>query len=186
MTYGYARVSTGDQNLSLQIDDLKKFGCDKIFEEKASGSKVDRPQLQKLLLLLKKGDTVIVWKLDRLGRSVKQLLEVTSNWKQQGIEFISIKDAIDTSTPVGRFFFNVIASLTELEKEIIKERTSAGLKAARARGRLGGRPSGLSDEARVKALGVKRMYDGGATLSEIMKRYSITKPTIYKYIRYAF
>ena len=183
MIYGYARVSTQEQQLDSQLDDLQRIGCQKIFQEKVSGAKSDRPELKKLLQVLKKGDSVVVWKLDRLGRSVKDLINITNSWKENGVVFISIKDAIDTSTPTGRFFFNIMASLTELEREMIRERTTAGLKAAKARGRLGGRPAGLSDEAKVKALGVKRMYDGGASLIEIMNKYKITKPTIYKYIR---
>lgn len=183
MIYGYARVSTKEQVLDAQIDALKKYGCSKIYTEKKSGKSKDRPELNKLLAVLKTGDSIVVYKLDRLGRSLKDLITITNEWKESNINFVSLKDSIDTSTSIGRFFFNIMSSLAELEREMIVERTQAGLSAARSRGRLGGRPAGLSDESKVKAMGVKKMYDGGATLLEIMTKYKITKPTIYKYIR---
>lgn len=152
MKIGYARVSTKDQLLDLQIDALKKDGCELIFKETASGAKTDRPELQKLLNHLRKGDIVVVYKLDRLGRSLKHLLEVVAelNLKEVGIR--SINDAIDTTTPQGRLFFNISASFAEFERDLIRERTKSGLEAARARGRKGGRRQGMTKEAEQKAI----------------------------------
>ena len=129
MKIGYARVSTLDQKLELQLDDLKSYGCDVVFKEKVSGKNKSRPQLEKMIDQLRSGDVVVVWKLDRLGK---------------GVEFVSLKDGIDTGTATGRFTFNISASLAEFEREIIRERTMAGLEAARSRSRMGGRPAGLT------------------------------------------
>ncbi|GAE46192.1 DNA-invertase [Mesobacillus boroniphilus JCM 21738] len=135
MKIGYARVSTQDQNLDMQIDALKAAGCERIYTEKKSGKRDDRPELQQCLNALRTGDTLVVYKLDRLGRSTFKLLELTAGFDREGIDFVSIVDGIDTTTPVGRFFFRTMASIAELERDIIVERTQAGLKAARARGR---------------------------------------------------
>ncbi|WP_394342005.1 recombinase family protein [Spirosoma pollinicola] len=134
MLFGNARVSTQDQNLALQLDDLKKAGCQKIFQEKVSSAK-ERPQLRKLLEILREDDTVIVWKLDRLGRSLKELFTLVNDFQTQGIGFRSLNDTIDTTTAQGRLVFNLFASLAEFERNLIRERTKAGLAAARARGR---------------------------------------------------
>ena len=131
MLIGYARVSTQDQNLELQRDALNKAGCKKIFEDKISGARADRPGLVMALEILREEDTLVVWKLDRLGRSVKQLVGLVSNLHKQGVQFKSLTDSIDTSTPSGRFFFHVMASLAEMERELIVERTHAGLETAR-------------------------------------------------------
>jgi DNA invertase Pin-like site-specific DNA recombinase len=138
MLIGYARVSTQDQNLELQREALSKAGCQKIFEDKASSTLADRPGLTKAQEFMREGDTLVVWKLDRLGRSVKQLVDFVGELHKQGIQFNSLTDSIDTGTPSGRFFFHVMASLAEMEHELIIERTRAGLDAARQLGRKGG------------------------------------------------
>ena len=139
MLIGYARVSTQDQNLELQLDALTKAGCQKVFEDTISGTRADRPGLGKALEMLREGDTLVVWKLDRLGRSVKQLVELVSALHKQNVQFKSLTDSIDTGTPSGRFFFHVMASLAEMERDLIVERTRAGLDVARQLGRKGGR-----------------------------------------------
>ncbi len=139
MLIGYARVSTQDQNLELQIEALTKAGCKKIFEDKVSGSRAERPGLAKARDVLREGDTLVVWKLDRLGRSVKHLVNLVVELEQQGVQFKSLTDVIDTGTPSGRFFFHVMASLAQMERELTIERTRAGLAVARQLGRKGGR-----------------------------------------------
>lgn len=136
---GYARVSTQDQNLDLQIEALTKSGCKRVFEEKMSGSRAERPGLAKALEMMREGDTLIVRKLNRLGRSVKNLVDLVGELHKSDIQFKSLTDAIDTGTPSGRFFFHVMASLAEMERELIVERTRAGLEVARQLGRTGGR-----------------------------------------------
>lgn len=183
MKIGYARVSTQDQKLELQLDELKRFGCETIFKEKLSGKNKTRPQLDKMIDQLRKGDTVVVWKLDRLGRSLKDLIELVSSFREKGVEFVSLKDGIDTGTATGRFTFNIFASLAEFEREIIRERTMAGLEAARARGRKGGRPSGLSKDALAKATSAKILYQSGEkTVKEIAQGLGISRATCYRYI----
>lgn len=153
---GYARVSTQDQNLHLQIDALKEEGCTKIFEEHASGKDTERPQLQEMLKYIREGDTVVVYKLDRLGRSTKDLISLVDDFRERGVEFVSVHDRIDTSTPMGTFVFTVFSALAELERSMIIERTQAGLAAARARGRKGGRPVAMSKQEKEAA---RRMVD---------------------------
>jgi DNA invertase Pin-like site-specific DNA recombinase len=145
MFIGYARVSTQDQNLELQREALTQAGCQKLFEDKMSGTRADRPGLAKALEMLREGDTLVVWKLDRLGRSVKQLVDLVGELHQQGVQFKSVTDAIDTGTPSGRFFFHVMASLAEMERELTVERTRAGLEVARQLGRRGGRKRKMTD-----------------------------------------
>ncbi|QHV96697.1 recombinase family protein [Spirosoma endbachense] len=182
MLFGYARVSTQDQNLNLQLDDLKKAGCQKIFQEKVSSIK-ERPQLQKLLEILREGDTIMVWKLDRLGRSLKELFTLVNDFQAKGIGFCSLNDAIDTTTAQGRLVFNLFASLAEFERDLIRERTKAGLAAARARGRVGGRPKGLSTEAQVKARAVKSMHALKThTIPEIGQLFHLSRATVYRYL----
>ena len=159
MLFGYARVSTEDQNLELQIDALLKAGCERIFKEKVSGKNTDRLELQKLLGQVRAGDTIMVWKLDRLGRSLKDLINLVTTFEENQISFVSLNDNINTSSPTGRLIFNLFASFAEFERAIIKERTNAGLAAARARGRKGGRPAGLSKTAISKAILAKDLYD---------------------------
>ena len=141
MLIGYMRVSTLDQNLDLQSDALKQVGCDKIFQDVASGAKSDRPGLEKALGYLREGDTLVVWKLDRLGRSLKHLIEVITRLHEEKKGFRSLQENLDTSTSTGKLVFHVFGALAEFERDLIRERTLAGLSAARARGRRGGRPS---------------------------------------------
>lgn len=183
MKIGYARVSTQDQNLDLQLDALNKQGCEKIYQEHLSASIEDRPQLKDMIAHLRKGDTVVVWKLDRLARSLKHLLNLVTELQNGGIGFISLQDQIDTTTAHGRLIFNIFASLSEFEREIIKERTLAGLEAARNRGRVGGRKKGLTKEAKVKAAAVKHLYvDEKKSINEICEAVSISRATVYHYL----
>ena len=154
MLIGYARVSTQDQNLALQYDALMHAGCQKVFEDKISGTKAERPGLSLCLEMLREGDTLVVWKLDRLGRSVKQLVNLVGELQEQGIHFKSLTDSIDTSTAAGRFFFHVMASLAEMERELMVERTRAGLEIARQSGRKGGRKPKMTDSK----LGVAKSF----------------------------
>jgi DNA invertase Pin-like site-specific DNA recombinase len=183
MKIGYARVSTQDQKLELQLDDLKCYGCETVYKEKVSGKNKSRPQLEKMIDQLRSGDVVVVWKLDRLGRSLRDLIDLVSSFREKGVEFVSLKDGIDTGTATGRFTFNIFASLAEFEREIIRERTMAGLEAARSRGRKGGRPAGLSKEALVTAKNAKILYDSGErTVKEIAESLEISRATCYRYI----
>ena len=183
MKIGYARVSTQDQKLELQLDDLKSYGCETIYKEKVSGKNKSRPQLEKMIDQLRSGDVVVVWKLDRLGRSLRDLIDLVSSFREKGVEFVSLKDGIDTGTATGRFTFNIFASLAESEREIIRERTMAGLEAARSRGRMGGRPVGLSKEALATARNAKILYERGErTVKEIAKGLEISRATCYRYI----
>jgi DNA invertase Pin-like site-specific DNA recombinase len=182
MIYGYARVSTEDQKLNLQLDALKNANCDKIFKEKISAAK-ERPELEKMIGLLTKGDCVVVWKLDRLGRSLRHLIDLVKGFEEKEVKFVSIQDNIDTKTAQGRFIFNLFASLAEFERDIIRERTHAGLSAARARGRTGGRPKGLSLEAQLKAQYAKKLYaDRSLSIVEICKKVGVSRRTLYNYI----
>lgn len=185
MKIGYARVSTKDQVLDLQIDALNKDGCEMIFEETASGAKTDRPELQNLLKHIRKGDIVVVYKLDRLGRSLKHLLEVVSELNSKEVGIRSINDAIDTTTPQGRLFFNISASFAEFERDLIRERTKSGLEAARARGRKGGRRQGMTKEAEQKAILAETYYkEGKMGVNQIAEEIGVSKMTLYKYLRY--
>jgi DNA invertase Pin-like site-specific DNA recombinase len=183
MKIGYARVSIQDQKLELQLDNLKSYGCEIVFKEKVSGKNKPRPQLEKMIDQLRSGDVVVVWKLDRLGRSLRDLIDLVSAFREKGVEFVSLKDGIDTGTATGRFTFNIFASLAEFEREIIRERTMAGLKAARSRGRKGGRPAGLSKEALATAKNAKILYESGErTVKEIAESLEISRATCYRYI----
>ncbi len=185
MKIGYARVSTQDQNLEMQLDALGKAGCEKIFQEKASGIKSDRPQLAAMQQILREGDVIYIYKLDRLGRSLKHLLEMTSDFEKRGIGLVSINDHIDTTTAQGRLIFNIFASLAEFERDLIRERTKSGLEAARARGRKGGRSRGLSKEAEKKAMLAQTLYNERKLgVNEIAADLEISKMTLYKYLRH--
>lgn len=185
MQIGYARVSTQDQNPALQTDALKKAGCRKIFVEKASGAKSDRVELQRLLDQVRQGDVIVVWKLDRLGRSLKHLVEIVGDLIEKGVGLKSLQDPIDTTTSQGRLIFNIFASLAEFERDLIRERTQAGLAAARARGRLGGRPKGLSAEAGRKAVAAAALYrEGKLSANEIARNLALSKATLYSYLRH--
>lgn len=181
-TIGYGRVSTDEQDLSLQIDDLKKAGCEKIFTDKISGSKFERVGLKNCLTYLKEGDTLMVWRIDRLGRSLQHLVSIVSGFQEKGIHFKSIHDgAIDTTTASGELVFNIFASMAQFERKLIQERTQAGLNAARARGRIGGRKSISSDDPKV--LAVKSLHkDKGKSIGEICKALNISRATFYRYL----
>jgi len=185
MKFGYTRVSTGDQNPDLQIDQLWAEGCDEIVSEVASGVKTNRPVLEGLLDKARKGDVIIVWKLDRLGRSLKHLVDLVNTLMEKGIGLKSLQDPIDTTNAQGRLVFNIFASLAEFERDLIVERTQAGLSAARARGRTGGRPKGLNEAAQKKALAAEALYTkGDMSVNEIADNLNISKATLYKYLRY--
>lgn len=184
MKIGYARVSTKDQNLSLQLDALEKEGCEKIFQEKATGGNADREELKKLLVHLREGDQVVIWKLDRLGRSLRDLVNLVTDIQAKGAGLKSLNDSIDTTTPQGKLTFHLFAALAEFEREIIRERTKAGLESARSRGRKGGRPKGLTKDAKDKAIIAQSLYSQKQmTVAEICKHLSIAKSTFYKYLQ---
>lgn len=185
MKFGYARVSTNDQSPDLQIDQLKQAGCDEILEETASGAKTTRPMLDRLLENVRPGDTIVIWKLDRLGRSLGHLVELVNTLMERQVGLISLQDPINTTTAQGRLIFNIFASLAEFERDLIIERTQAGLAAARARGRIGGRPKGLSDAAKKKAIAAEALYvKGELSVNEIADNLGISKVTLYRYLRY--
>lgn len=185
MKIGYARVSTQDQDLGLQLDALEQAGCEKIYKEKISGGTRSRPQLDILLEQLRKGDVVVVWKLDRLARSLKDLVALVNHVQEKGASFQSVNDQIDTTSAHGKFTFHIFAALAEFERDIISERTKAGLASARARGRVGGRPKGLSKKAQHKAMLAKQLYlEGELSISEICEQLSLSKGTLYNYLRH--
>ena len=185
MKIGYARVSTQDQDLALQLDALNAAGCGKIYKEKITGSTRERLELQKLLDQLREGDVVVIWKLDRLARSLKDLVNLVNEIQEKGGALHSLNDQIDTTTPHGKFTFHVFAALAEFERDIIRERTKAGLVAARARGRVGGRPTGLSKKAQHKAIIAERLYqERELTVKEICEQLSISRGTLYNYLRF--
>lgn len=184
MKIGYARVSTKEQSLDLQKDALAKNGCKKIYSEHISGAKADRPQLQEMIQQLREGDIIVVWKLDRLGRSLRDLVNLISKFQDMGVGFQSLQDNIDTTTPTGKLTFHLFAALAEFERDIISTRTKAGLEAARARGRKGGRPKGLSKKAEDKARLAESLYtEKKRSISEICDHLHISKPTLYRYLR---
>ena len=185
MKIGYARVSTQDQNLSLQLDALNAAGCETIFQEKITGAKKERPELKNMLGQIRQGDVVIIWKLDRLARSMKDLVSLVTEMQEKGAELQSLNDHIDTTTPTGKFTFHLFAALAEFERDIIRERTKAGLAAARARGRVGGRPKGLSQKAQHTAIIAERLYrDGELTTKQICEQLSISRGTLYNYLKH--
>ena len=185
MNIGYARISTQDQKFDLQIDALKKAGCKTIFKEAVSGAKRERPELKKTMEKLREGDSLVVWKLDRLGRSLKNLIDIVTTLHENKVSFISLSDNLNTTTPQGRLIFNIFGSLAEFERELIRERTNAGLSAARARGRKGGRRPGLSKEFQQKAGSIKLAYDSKeSSISEICKTFSVSTATLYKCLRF--
>ena len=188
MKIGYARVSTEDQNLSLQIDALEKFGCDRIFQEKVSGVSKNRKEFENMLLHIRSGDTVVVWKLDRLGRSVKQLIDLMEFWLNEGIAFHSISDGLTINdSAMSRMFYTIIAAFAQLERDLISERTKAGLAEARKKGRIGGRPKGMSEEAKEKARTILQLHSTDAmSIRQIMKALDVrSTSTYYKYLNWA-
>jgi len=179
MLIGYARVSTNKQNINLQKDALLKVGCEKVYEDEASGTKTKRLGLEKALEILRKGDTLVVWKLDRLGRSLKNLIELISDLNEKGINFKSLTDSIDTNTTSGRFFFHVMASLSEMERELIVERTKAGLEAAKKMGRVGGRKRKMTDK---KIASAKKLLASGILPKDVAESLGVSIATLYKWV----
>jgi len=176
---GYARVSTEDQNLALQLNALKQGGCTRIFTDKIGGARADRPGLNETLSHLRVGDTLVVWKLDRLGRSVKGLVDLVNTLEERGVHFRSLTDGIDTKTPAGRFFFHIMASLAQMERELIVERTRAGLAAARKLGRIGGRKRRMTDN-KIKA--ARRLLTGGTPPRDVAENLGVSVPTLYRWL----
>ena len=180
MKIGYARVSTDDQNLTSQIEVLEKEGCERIFKEKQSGASKDREQLKLALASLRPNDIFIVVKLDRLGRTVKQLVELIDDFEKNNIQFKSLTDTIDTTTANGRFFFHIMSAFAELEKELIKERTQVGLSSARGRGKLGGRPTIHANDK--KEIAYQMVMENNQNVTEIASALNMSRATIYRYI----
>lgn len=179
MNFGYARVSTSEQNLDMQIEALKKYGVEKIFSEKISTRK-KQPKLEEMIKQLRKGDTVVIYKLDRISRSTKHLIQLSEQFDYMGVNFVSLKDNIDTTNPMGRFFFRTMASIAELERDIISERTKDGLSEARARGRNGGRPKTNMNKIETAL----KMYDSkNFSIKEITKATQVSQSTLYRYVR---
>src|SRR5207249_21678 len=184
MLIGYARISTQDQTLNLQKDALKKIGCNKIFTDTASGAKAERNGLEEALEYVREGDTLVVWRLDRLGRSLKHLIETITELNNRKIGFKSIQESIDTTTSGGKLIFHIFGALAEFERDIIRERTQAGLTAARARGRLGGRPKAKALNTPKKITLAQSLYnDKNNTIDEICKTLNISRATLYRYIK---
>lgn len=179
MNLGYARVSTLDQNLELQEDALIKSGCEKIFRDVAGGAVDSRKGLAEAIEFARKGDTLVVWKLDRLGRSLKHLIETVNLLKERGVGLLSLQEKIDTTTSGGKLIFHVFGALAEFERELIRERTNAGLKAARARGRLGGRPPKLT--AKQIEMAKRLLNDPTVDVKEICQTLQISRSTLYRY-----
>ena len=183
MRIGYARVSTLEQNLDLQKDSLQKAGCEKIFEDIVSGKREHRFGLDRVRENLRKGDVLVVWRLDRLGRSLKHLIELMNELETDGIGFQSVTEAIDTTSPSGKLVFHIFAALAEFERNLIRERTKAGLEAARARGRKGGRPKSL--DAQRQSMAIDLYNQRKHPVDEICRMVGISKPTLYAYLREA-
>jgi DNA invertase Pin-like site-specific DNA recombinase len=181
MKIGYARVSSDDQNLDLQRDALKRAGCKRIYEEKESGGKAERPELLRMLEALRSGDVVVVWRLDRLGRSLKHLIETVEQLEATGVGFKSVTESIDTTTSGGKLIFHIFAALAEFERTLIRERTRAGLKAARARGRQGGRPKSLSEEKQRMAQALRD--DPSQSIDDICKALKLSRTTFYRHTK---
>jgi DNA invertase Pin-like site-specific DNA recombinase len=179
MLIGYARVSTQDQNLELQTEALIKIGCTKVFKDKISGSRAERPGLAKAQEALREGDTLVVRKLDRPGRSLKNLVDLVGDLHKQGVQFKSLMDAIDTGAPSGRFFFHVMASLAEMERELTIERTRAGLEVARKLGRKGGRKRQMTD-SKIKS--AKKLLASGVPPRDLASNLGVSVPTLYRWI----
>lgn len=180
MLVGYARVSTDGQDHALQLDALKAAGCERIITETASGSRGDRPELARLIENARAGDTLVVWRLDRLGRSLRHLIDLSEQLQQRGIALRSLTESIDTSTPAGRFLFSILGALGQMEREIIVERTRAGLRAAAARGRRGGRPPALDDQ---KVRAAKAMLASGTmSANEVARQLGVSASTLYRHL----
>jgi len=179
MLVGYTRVSTNQQNIDLQIKALKDAGCEKIYQDKISGNKTEKVGLDNALEILREGDTFIVWKLDRVGRSIKHLIDFVKDLENRGINFLSLTDSIDTSSPSGRFFFHVMASLAQMERELIIERTRAGLETAKKLGRKGGRKRIMTNS---KIESAKKLLADGVPPKDVAKNLGVSVPTLYRWI----
>lgn len=179
MLIGYARVSTQDQRLDLQIEALTKAGCRKVFEDTLGGTRAQRPGLDRAIGMLREGDTLVVWKLDRLGRSVKHLVDLVGQLHLQGVQLKSLTDAIDTASPSGRFFFHVTASLAEMERELTVERTRAGLGVARQLGRRGGRKRQMTDS---KIESARKLLANGVLPRDVARNLGVSVPTLYRWV----
>ena len=179
MHIGYARVSTQDQDLRLQYAALQAAGCDNIYDDKASGATASRDGLTRALAMLRAKDSLVVWKLDRLGRSVKDLVSIVGELEQRGVHFQSLTDQIDTSTPAGRFFFHVMASLAQMERDLTVERTRAGLEAARRQGRTGGRKRKMTDS---KISAARQLLRAGVSAREVAENLGVSIPTLYRWL----
>jgi DNA invertase Pin-like site-specific DNA recombinase len=184
MKIGYVRVSKQEQHEALQIDVLKEAGCEKWFVDKMTGSKAERKGLNEALAYLRPGDTLVVWKLDRAGRSLPHLIELLKDLQGRGIEFVSLTEQIDTTTPGGKLIFHLMGALAEFERDLIRERTNAGLAAARARGRVGGRPRKLKTNGKV-ALARQMFADQSHSLPEMCAALGISRATFYRYVEEA-
>jgi len=178
MKIGYARVSTDEQDTALQLDALNVAGCERIYSEHFSGKQKSRPELDRMLDALREGDMVIVWRLDRLGRSLKDLIELLDGFKDKGIQFISLTEKIDTTSAMGELVFHLIGSIAQFERRLISERTKAGLDAARARGRKGGRKPKMTDSDIKKARAM--LLDPEVTKSEVARHFKVSRPTLDK------
>jgi DNA invertase Pin-like site-specific DNA recombinase len=181
MLIGYARISTHDQTLALQQDALEKVGCEKIFTDRVSGTKAQRIGLTEALSHLREGDTLVVWRLDRLGRSLRHLINTITELNARGVGFKSLTENIDTTTSGGKLVFHIFGALAEFEREIIRERTQAGLASARSRGKVGGRPKALS--ARQVQILRNMAADPSLTVSDICKTLGIGRTTFYRYMK---
>lgn len=175
--HGYARVSTADQNLDLQVDALERAGCARVWTDKASGATTARPQLDALLATLLPGDTLVTWRLDRLGRSMGHLVSTIDNLAERGVGFVSLTEGIDTTTAAGRLTLGIFASLAQFERELIRERTMAGLAAARERGSKPGRPTVVTPE---KVQAARALLDQGATVTDAARAVGLSRPTLYR------
>lgn len=180
---GYARVSTEEQTLDLQIDALTEAGCSKIYTDKISGSRSDRPELAKALDYVRTGDTLAVWRLDRLGRSVRHLIEVVNDFESRGIGFKSLQETIDTTSSTGKLTFHIFAALAQFERDLISERTKAGLEAARRRGRIGGRRTVMSPEKMKVIRGLYEDPKSKMTVQQIAETVGVSRATVYRHLR---
>jgi DNA invertase Pin-like site-specific DNA recombinase len=180
MRIGYARVSTGEQKMDLQLDALEEAGCENVYKEEISGAAASRPELKRCMSELREGDTLVVWRLDRFGRSLKDLVQKMDSLEETGVDFVSLQEGIDTTTAQGRLTFHIFGALAEFERELARERTMAGLRAARERGRVGGRPRALEEEEipQVQAL----MKNDSVSTADICERFEISKATLYRYV----
>ena len=181
MLIGYARVSTGEQNLDLQIDALKQANCEKIFTDQISGAKSERPGLDEVMEFLRPDDTLVIWKLDRFGRSLKDLVLKVEELQKRSVHFVSLTENIDTLSAAGKLQFHIFSALAEFERDIIRERTLAGLRAARARGRIGGRPKVLTDN-KIQ-LAQKLMKTKELSIKEVCETVGVSRSTLYRYIK---